>query len=207
MRLIGLFVAAMVAASAAPVNVALNKPVTLVGVFGNSTAGTPTVWPDFPPGAASTVTDGLFVADQNHWQDGTVWWHEYDTTGLRHIDINLQGLFLITGAIVQADNNDAYLLEYEDTSNTWHTLWNVPVSCCWGMATRPNRADNTEVFPLPPVTAKEVRISGIEAVDRYYAVSEVQVFGTAVPEPASLVLVGAGIGLLGFVTLWRRKRV
>ncbi|HZO53085.1 MAG TPA: PEP-CTERM sorting domain-containing protein [Bryobacteraceae bacterium] len=203
MKTLFLILAASVAVPvfAAPINVALGKPVTLNGFFGNSTAGTPIVWPDFAIGPASLVTDGVFNPDQQHWQTNSVWWHEHDTLPPRSIEIDLLGTYTLIGAIVQADNNEQYLLEYKDAADVWQTLWNVPVGCCFGVVTRPNPLDNTEIQALGPVVAKALRISGVDS-DLYYSVTEVQVFAEQVPEPSTWVLAGAGLGAL----LLRRRR-
>ena len=55
-------------AAAIPVNVALGKPVTLLGSFGNSTEG---AWADPPPGPASLVTDGVFNPAHTNWTNFT----------------------------------------------------------------------------------------------------------------------------------------
>lgn len=184
---------------AIPMNVALGKPVSLFGTFGNSTAGTPIVWADPAPGPAALVTDGVFNPAQSNWQVDSVWWHEYDTLPPRSIEIDLLGHFVIEGAIVQADNNETYLLEYLDLADMWQPLWTVPAIFTTGVETRPNPLDNSEIFNFAPVTAKALRIAAGVGGDRYYAVTEVQVFGTAVPEPMSLSLALLGLAGLGVV--------
>jgi len=188
-------------AAAVPINVALNKPVTEVGVFGNSTASTPIVWLDPAPGPASLVTDGLFSPARTNWQIDSVWWHEYDTLGARRIEIDLQGTFTLTGAIVQADNNETYLLQYLDTSNVWQLLWTVPAINTDGVETRPDPNDNAAIFGFAPVEAQAVRILAGQGGDQYFSVTEVQVFAE-VPAPAMLPLLG--IGLFGLACLRRR---
>jgi hypothetical protein len=188
-------------AAAVPVNVALGKPVTLLGTFGNSTAGTPIGWADPAPGPASLVTDGVFQPAHTNWQTDSIWWHQYDTLPPRQIVIDLQGVFTLTGAIVQADNNDIYPLEYQDIADVWHVLWTVPAFATDGVVTRPNPADDLEIFNFAPVDAKALRISGTGG-DLYYSVTEVQAFAQAAPEPTTLALLG--IGLLGSAC-WRRR--
>lgn len=157
-------------------NVALNAAVTLNGTFGTTAA------------AASTVTDGVFLPKDNPWQDGTVWWEEATSPG-NTIVIDLSAPALIGGLIVQADDNDSYLLEYQDLAGTWSAAWLVPNFDVepFGMQTRPNALDSSEQYLLPvPVEAKALRIKGNPSDgDGLFAVSEVQAF--AVPEPATIL--------------------
>lgn len=188
-------------AAAMPINVALNKPVALTGVFGNSTAGTPIGWADPAPGPASLVTDGTFSPSQTNWQVNSVWWHEYDTLPPRQIVIDLLGTHTLSGAIVQADNNETYVLEYLDTADAWQALWLVPAVDTNGVETRPDPGNNATMFGFAPVDAKALRISAGQGGDRYFSVTEVQAF-TEVPAPATLPLLG--LGLAGLACLRRR---
>jgi hypothetical protein len=183
--------------SASSLDVALDKPVTLNGSFpvftypGNLCGVNP------PQGEASLVTDGVFAPDQACFQGNTVYWNGLDNS----IDIDLQGAFLINGAIVQADDNDSYELQYRDVGGVYHNWYDVPVSCCFGMTTRPDDSDNTVQQSLPPVLATGLRLFATGG-DNYYAVSEVQVF---TPEPASVLLVALGLAAAGGFK-WRRRR-
>jgi hypothetical protein len=73
-------------------------------------------------------------------------------------------LYNINGAIVQCDDNDAYLLEYHNlTNNTWQSLYDVPiVSVGLGLRTRPN-ADQTIYQSVRPVVTDGVRFSATSA--------------------------------------------
>jgi len=179
-------------------NAALGAPVTLNGSYpvfsypGNLCGANP------PQGAASLVTDGAFAPDQACFQGNTVYWQGLENT----IDVDLQGAFLINGAIVQADDNDTYELQYRDIGGVYHNWYDVPSACCFGMTTRPDRTDNTLAQGLPPVLATGLRFFATGG-DNFYSVSEVQVFAT--PEPASMVLVGLGLAAAGGLK-WRRRR-
>jgi hypothetical protein len=169
--------------SADPINVALGKPVTLNGVFPifeHICDGPP------PQASAATITDGVFLPNNTCWQLGTVYWSSEFSSG-NSIEIDLQGTFQLDAAIVQADDNDAYQLQYRDPQGVYHDWWTVPQTCCFGMLTRPNQFDNTEPQSLPPVTATGLRIFGIDnQSDLLFSVSEVQVFGLENPPSLSV---------------------
>lgn len=188
-------------AQAAPINVALGKPVT-------ASAALPTFDYFCPAGggpqpALSTVTDGVFEARFDCYQEGP-YWAEGITRALT-LDIDLLGTFTLTGAIAQVDNNDTFQLQYRDTSGVYHDWWLIGPAFSVGFETRPNVLDNTEIQPLPSVVATGLRIFGVPGAagtDNVWSVAEVQAFGTAVPEPASVLLMG---GALAAAAL-RRKR-
>jgi len=142
-----------------------------------------------------SVTDEIFRPRGTQWQDGTVWWNGLSTI----LEIDLGGTYALVGAIVQADDNDAYLLQYYDPDGqTWHTLWDVPNydNYGWGMQTRPNPDDDGQWLQFAfPVRTNKVRFSAAGG-DNAYSVSEIQL---AVPEPATLLLLGLGAPILSAV--------
>jgi hypothetical protein len=136
-----------------------------------------------------TVTDGLFLSAQQCWDEGAVWWEEVSgdssweagdgsAAADRWIEVELAGAYMLREAIVQADNNDAYLLSYRDPgTGDWLPLWTVPPAYSFGMATRPDPLDDTQRQTLPKiVTTDAVRIEA-EFGDGMYSVSEIQLFG------------------------------
>ena len=183
------FAAAPVVQAASP-NVALFKPVTATG----ATSGT-----------LSTLTDGAFVTKNTPWDDpSTVHWEGTSPT----IGIDLGAYYSIFGAIIQADVNDLYRLEYSvsgidgswadawDTENWW--AFNTPPAPGGGMVTRPNPDNDIMRQALSPFTARYLRVSAPffstlaypnHKGDGWNALSEVQVFGEIVPipEPASML--------------------
>jgi hypothetical protein len=180
-------VAAVSTQALAQVNVALNKPVSVVS-------------DQIDAGDLATLTDGVFLERGNEWTTNTVNWTEVDTT----LEIDLQGTFDLFGAIVQADDNDGYVLEYHNTvSDTWELLWDVPNFDAFGngMQTRPNPENDAEIFVFTaPVLTDKVRVKGVDG-DSLYALSEIQLF-TRVPAPGAMML---AVGALPFAAGRRRR--
>jgi hypothetical protein len=137
----------------------------------------------------STLTDGVFRPAGTQWQSGTVWWSGTSTV----LQIDLDGPVELSGAIVQADNNDTYRLWYRDlATGTYAELWTVAAVGGAGMRTRPDPTDNTEIHFLPaPVITDAIRIAAIGG-DGAYSLSEVQVWGVVPAPGAAAVLLAAG---------------
>lgn len=162
------------ASATAQVNVALNRPVSLVtGAFN---------------GSLSTLTDGLFLPRGQNWQQDTVWWGGGTT-----FEIDLGGVFLLDSAIAQVDDNDAYVLLYRDLdTGDFLPLWDIPNYDNFGsgMQTRPNPDDNTERFVFASaISTDKIRLAATSG-DGSYSASEIQVF--TVPAPGALALAGVG---------------
>ena len=179
----------------ANVNVALGKPVSLIGAFGTGSGyfgGGPI--PPLP--SASIVTDGIFQGGA--WTDG-VWWDEADSGTHNYVVIDLQGTYAINSFSAMVDNNDQYLLEYKDTSGSWQTAWNIPEVCCYGLSLRTANLPTT-------VTATELRLSAIfvntPGHDYAYSVSEIQ--AGVVPEADTWMMMLLGSGLVSWQV--RRKQ-
>ena len=193
---------ALVTVASADTNIALDKPVTVVAGLAQITNSATSL---------SVIDDGIFVPESTNFGSvvsQSVQWTTTDgqpangSNAPTILEIDLGGFFEISGAIMQADDNDTYLLQYHDTSNdTWLTLWTVPaISSGNGFRTRPN-ADQTTFQALGPVITDAVRVSAISG-DAGLGVSELQLNGSpAVPEPTSIALVILG----GSVTIFLRR--
>ncbi len=185
-------------------NVTLNKPVSLQGTFfqdgwGNHTTANP-----------QTLVDGNFLPRSRQWDNGTVWWDSDSNGGGQYIQINLQGVYNIIHSIIQSDDNDAYTLLYRDlNSGNWLKALDIQNfdSFGWGMQTRPNPNNNNQMAILPSAFITDaVRFTHLaqeDSGDTCYSVSEIQLYGTPVPEPSSIIL--GLISLGGLFGLKRKK--
>jgi hypothetical protein len=164
-------------------NLLLHAQVTLQGgpFFTGGWGGGLTVDP-------SMITNGLFLSGSNQWDSGAVWWDSRDNVD-RSVLIELGGTYRIKSLVVQADDNDAYLLYYREAADgTWHLAWYVPNydvfpdPSDWGMQTRPDPSDDCIRYTLPqPIITDALMVKGdVTNGDRLFALSEVQAFGSPV---------------------------
>lgn len=177
--------------AAVPINVALNKPVTITGEVGIIT----TIFPDAPTAPLSSLVDGVYLPEGTDWQDGTVWWDErHPGSADNLVEIDLEGLFSISSLSIQADNNDGYRIFVRDGSGLW-TL-RAEAGTVIGAGMRERAGD------FMPFEATAFRIDAIGG-DQFYSLSEFQAIGQSIPEPASLLLFAAALAGLG---LSRRRK-
>ncbi|MDH3398343.1 MAG: hypothetical protein OEM81_11005, partial [Acidimicrobiia bacterium] len=132
--------------------------------------------------APETLADDLFFDRGWQWDEGPLWWEGgavnpvWGDAQPRWIELDLGGSVTIGSAVVQADDNDEYLLSYRDlTSGEWEPLWRIP-SSPRNLPARTNTARHIErtVFP-EPVATDRLRFEAWSG-DGMYSVSEIQVF-------------------------------
>jgi hypothetical protein len=181
----GFLLLTAVVSQAANPNVALNKPVTLNGNFPVFTYPGGLCGVNPPQPSPSIVTNGTFLPEETCFQSGVYWTSVPPNANPNNtVDIDLQGIFLISSATVQADDNDIYTLQYRDLGGVYHDWYPIPPAGAFGLTTRPNPTDPTQQQPLPPVLATGLRFfAPAGSGDGYYAVSQIAVFGVAVAPP------------------------
>lgn len=129
--------------------------------------------------SASIPLDPEFVATDNHffdasheWDVDTVWWTEEDAS----VVIELDEPFRLKSLVVQADDNDSYLISYhlpEAYPGEWTELAVVPAVGGWGMQTR-------EPIEFPGgIIVDAIRVEALNG-DGFYSIGEVQAYGTPI---------------------------
>lgn len=186
----------MVAGSVqADTDVLLNKSVSLVaGSTGSYNNGADNL---------SVMDDGQFVGEETNYNSAAPYAVEW--SGSDTFEIDLGASYTVDGALIQADDNDNYLIQYLASDNTWQTLYSADaVSVGYGLRTRPDDdpstpdVDHTTYAPVGPVVTDAIRVTAFGG-DNGYAISEVAVSGAAVvPTPAAL---WGGLGLLSAIGL------
>ena len=190
-------------------NVALNAPVTVVATDPDPAAG----FNNGTAGNLGKITDGVLLPEATGYNTATATQSAVEWNGAQFVfQINLGSEYTINSVLVQADDNDAYSLQYLDAStNTWTALYTAPiVSIGQGLVSRP-------LFTLPTsIETDAIRFFGGQSDDNGcfdgscgqggYAVSQIELFGTAaaVPEPGMAWLMLAG--LIGTATVTARRR-
>lgn len=195
---------------AAMINVALNAPVSVVATDPDPNAG----FNNGTAGNLSKVTDGVFLPEATSYGSATAAQNAVEWSGAGYVfQISLGAAYTISSLQVQADDNDAYNLQYLNSStNTWTALYTAPiVSQGVGIVSR-------SLYALPTsVTTDAIRFFGGQSNDNGcfdgtcgqggYAVSQIEIFGnlaSPVPLPASAWLMLSGLVGVGAMA---RKRL
>ncbi|MCP4407271.1 MAG: C-type lectin domain-containing protein [Gammaproteobacteria bacterium] len=108
-------------------NVANGKTVAAIGEFFTGGWGSGSVV-DY-----STITDGVVFPNWHQWDQGTVWWQENKDNVQNKLIVYLGSIQNIKTIFIQVDNNDDYLISWED-SNDGLVKKKVIPQRNWGMA-------------------------------------------------------------------------
>lgn len=192
------------AATAAPAAAATNvitgnvSSITAIGTPGVLRPGSPWV-AGSTPSNTSAPADGVFASEGQQWNNGSFWWDQDPRVNQSPVfwEVQLNQAFTVDRFVVQADDNDTYLLEYWDGA-AWQSAFAVPFDCCSGLRTRDSGA-------IGPITTNRLRFSAT-AGDNYFGVSEIQAF-QAVPEPGVWLMMILGFGFIGNALRRRRPTV
>jgi hypothetical protein len=162
------------------------------GVMGTLRAGSG--WDAGSLAPQVSLVDGSFLPESTQWNHGTWWWDQDPSINASPVvtQILLNGSHTIHHLMLQADNNDAYQVDFWNGAS-WQAAWTVPAVSGWGMTTR-----SIEVTPFATDRFRITAASG----DNFYAISEFQAL--AVPEPDTYWMFGAGLLLIGGAVLRRR---
>lgn len=172
--------------------------ITAVGVIGTLRAGSP--WgPGSTPVSLSAPVNGIFEPAAQQWNNNSFWWDEDSSVNQSPVTwtIQLDQAYTVDRFLIQADDNDSYLLEYWDGA-AWQSAFAVPIVGGFGLQTRDSGT-------VGLITTDRYRFTATGG-DNYYSVSEIQAF-QAVPEPGVWAMLIIGFGLVGHVLRRRRPTV
>ena len=169
--------------------------ITWGGQHGQLRAGSP--WgPGSTASSMLAAVDGSFRPEGTQWNNGSFWWDSTISNPVPNFTMYLTRTMRFDQFVVQADDNDSYLVEWWDGS-AWQNAWSIPAVYTYGLSTR-----DSGILPTSIVTNR-LRFSAVSG-DGYYAISEIQGFG-AVPEPATWAMLITGFGFVG-AGMRRRSR-
>jgi hypothetical protein len=163
-------------------NITSGSTVSLNGTFFTD----PGSWSTGVNGTGPGLVNGVFQPETQQWDFNSVWWNGTDYPA-NNIVLNLNGVYSITGFKVQADDNDVYEIDYlAPLSSIWKTAWIIPAPGGSGLTTSSDLLGT-------PIVATELRFEA-DSGDGYYAVSQIDATGSAVPDTATTwPLLGVGV--------------
>lgn len=148
------------------------------------------------PSNVLSLVDGILYPEGQQWNYGSYWWDETQTVSPFQTYLQLDASYTFDRLVLQADDNDDYLIEFWNGS-AWQTAFWAGATGGYGLTTRDSGM-------LSAFTTDRFRFTGLNG-DQYYAMSEFQAFAAGVPEPASWAMLVVGFGLAGGAIRSRRK--
>ncbi|WP_437719244.1 VWD domain-containing protein [Sorangium sp. So ce448] len=146
-------------------------PSSTFEVLVNLAAARPVTADGAPRGDLQFVTDTTFAPEGQPWDDPM---YSVVTPEGTSLTVDLGAIYSLARVVVQADNNDEYLVESSTDGATWVPLAAVPTFGGGGTRTRP-------VHALPGrVEARYARIRATSG-DASYSVSEIELYGPVNP--------------------------
>ncbi len=170
--------------------------ITAIGFIGILRAGSP--WGPGSTGSnINAPVDGTRQPEGTQWNNGSFWWDQHPSINLKPVtwELELDQKYSINRLVIQADDNDSYLVEYWNGSG-WQSIFNVAAVNTFGLVTRDSGTFSS-------IFTDRFRFTATGG-DNYYALSQFEAYGV-VPEPASWAMLIAGFGLVGAAA--RRRRV
>jgi hypothetical protein len=153
------------------------------------------------------LSDGTFPTEGTRWSKDSTWWLGTESQFTFYFD----SAYYLTDIILSVDNNDDYLIEYTMDGVGWYTLFTIDetdgdvLESDGGLDIMSSVSADDEyvsAIDFETVVATGIRVSATDG-DGRYSLSEIQAFGTPVPETATIFLLG--LGLLGIAGVLRKK--
>jgi hypothetical protein len=188
---------------------------TAQAVTVTSIAGTGT----FFNSPSALLTDGDFGLGFG-WSDApTVYWAGQTGAAGVAFTLTLDTLYTLQDVRIGVDSNDFYAVQTSTNGTTWNTLFTslsagIDPGFEWGgsgslikKSSVLGEAGYSSLIDFPASPARYVRIFAAGG-DDFYALSEVQLVGTAVPvpEPMTAAMLLSGLSALGFLARRRLPR-
>lgn len=139
--------------------------------------------------------NGSAKPDGTQWNNGSYWWDSVVTGASSYWTIVLDKAYDFSQFVIQADDNDSYLLQYWDGS-AWQDGVTIDPFGSFGLQTRPAYNVN--------FTTDQLRFSATGG-DGYYALGQIQGFVAGIPEPATWAMLLMGFGVIGRSMRQRNK--
>ncbi len=158
--------------------------VVAAGPYGFLLPGDPWLGGAYAPASLTEPVNGSPLAEGTQWNAGSFWWTGTATSWTVYLDHS----YSMNQLVVQADNNDSYQVQYR-VGSSWVDAADVGAVAGWGLMTR-------SPYDVS-FTTNALRVVATGG-DGYYALGQIEAFGTAAPELSTWAMMLAGFAALGF---------